>query len=139
MLILPLQWEKHSGPDAVGTHKFTFALDESIGIDFNPLLTAKKGTQFIVMMVETGTIEAEQLAQETPELTKERFRKRMNALISQISDLKGEHPTEYRESVKAKLKERGWIETSTKDLTLDNLAAVIVELEKVRKHYDSKR
>lgn len=124
MIILPLQYDRHSGPDAIGQHKITFTLDESIATEFNPM-SIKKGTQFIVMMIETNTKEAEEFRDETPEESKERFRKRMNSLINQVAELNGFKSDEYREVFKQELKDGKLIKESTKELSLEGYAQVI--------------
>lgn len=137
MIIIPLQWDKHSGPDAVGQHKFVFSADESVDIDMN-LIRAKKGTQFIVMMIEAGSDEADNFRSETYEETKERFRKHMNSLINSIADLKHVPATEYREEYKNILKDKKLIITSTSELDLQGYALVITELKKIKYELENK-
>jgi len=123
MMILPMQYDRHSGPDAVGSHKLTFSIDESVGLDgFNPM-EIKKGTQFIVTLIEADSKEAEEFRSETPEESKERFRRRMNSLINKYADL-----GVSREEFKEVLKEKGLIVESTKELDLAGYARVIALL-----------
>lgn len=123
MMVLPMQYDRHSGPDAVGQHKLTFSIDESVGLDgFNPM-EIKKGTQFIVTLIEADSKEAEEFRSETPAESKERFRKRMNSLINRYSEL-----GVSREEFKEFLKERGLITESTKELDLAGYARVIALL-----------
>lgn len=124
MIILPLQYDRHSGPDAIGQHKLTFTLDESVATEFNPM-SIKKGTQFIVMMIEADTKEAQEFRDESPEESKERFRKRMNSLINQVAEANGFKGPEFRDLFKTELKERGLINVSTKELSLEGYAKVI--------------
>lgn len=119
MIILPLQYDKHSGPDAVGSHRITFSMDESVTTSFNPM-KIKKGTQFIVILLE-DEFEQQEFAQEKPEDTKMRFKKRMEALITE----KGLD----REQFKTELKELGLIKNSTTELDLAGYAKVIALLQ----------
>lgn len=132
MMFLPLQYDGHRGPDAIGSHKITFSIDESVDMgDFNPM-SIKKGTQFIVMLVEAGTEEAEEFRGETLEETKNRFRKRMNAIIGDIAELKSTKKEDEREEIKAKFIKEGIIKKSTSELSIDELAKVISRLTKYK-------
>jgi hypothetical protein len=132
MILLPLQWDNHRGPDAVGQHKLTFTLDESaVSNDFNPM-KVKKGTQFVVLLIEAGTMEQEEFSSETPEKTLERFRKWMNSLIGEVAKIKKLTPEVYREQFKANLKASGIIKESTKELNVEGLAKVINILKEIQ-------
>lgn len=128
MLTLPLQYDTHRGPDAVGQHKLTFTMDESVITDFNPM-TIKKGTQFIVMLVEAGTKEAEEFVSETPTETLERFRKHMNSLINQYAELVGCGAVEARTEIKKSLMTLGLIKESTKELDLSGYVRAIAYIK----------
>ena len=127
MIILPLQWDRHSGPDAIGQHKLTFTLDESVATEFNPM-QIKKGTQFIVMMIEVNSKEAEEFRDETPEESKERFRKRMNSLINQVAEKTNVTSVEYRKTIKSEFIRIGLIKESTTELDLAGYAQAIAIL-----------
>lgn len=131
-IIIPLQFDGHRGPDAIGQHKLTFSIDESIATDFNPM-SIKKGAQFMVMLIPTDSVEMQDFQSETPEDTHNRFRKMMEATIGDIATMKGMDRDEYREEVKARLKQEGLIKSSTKELNLEQLGKVIVRL-KEHKH-----
>lgn len=141
MIILPLQFEKHTGPDAVGQHKFTFSMDESLprGPDFKNLISVNKGTQFLVVMIEAGSNEATEFAAETKEETLSRFKKHMEVLISDIADLKGLDKEKYRDEIKSILKKEGRIDKSTTELDLDGYANVITRLKKVKFKLENER
>lgn len=129
MIILPLQYDRHSGPDAVGSHKLVFTMDESISSDFNPM-GIKKGTQFLVMLVETQEIE--EFSIETKEQTLTRFRKHMNALMTDVASLLSIEPTAYRETYKAKLRQQGLIKESTNELSIEGISSVILDLKTIK-------
>ena len=125
MIVLPLQWERHSGPDAVGQHKLTFTMDESVSSGtFNPM-HIKKGTQFIVMLVEANSEEADNFSDESLEDSIERFRKHMNSLINQVAEKNGFKSAEFRELFKKELIGLKLIKLSTKELNLEGYAKVI--------------
>jgi len=127
MIILQLQYDRHSGPDAIGQHKITFSMDESIATEFNPM-TIKKGTQFIVMLIEANSKEADEFRDESPEETKERFRKRMNSLINQVAEKNGFKPKEFRDLFKQELVSKKLIRESTTELDLQGYVKVIAIL-----------
>jgi hypothetical protein len=131
MLILPLQYDNHRGPDAVGQHKLTFTMDESIDNSFNPM-QVKKGTQFLVMLIETGTVEYEEFVQETPDQTKERFFKQFHAVLTEIAALINQKPGDYKDHIRSLLIEDGVIKESTKELSIEQLSTEIIKLKKYK-------
>jgi hypothetical protein len=135
MLILPLQYENHRGPDAIGQHKLTFVMDESIVTDFNPM-TIKKGTQFMVMLIPADTIQSENFEQETLAEAKERMFKWMHVLITDIAKLEGVDQETLKTRFKEQLKKLKLIQTSTKELTVDGLATAITILRDKKHEYD---
>lgn len=124
MIVLPLQYDRHSGPDSIGQHKLTFTLDETVATEFNPM-SIRKGTQFIVMLIEADSKEAEEFRDETLEESTERFRKRMNSLISQVAEKRNEDPIEFRKMFKQELINHKMIINSTKELTLEGYVKAI--------------
>lgn len=132
MILLPLQYDTHRGPDAIGQHKLTFTMDESITNDFNPM-QIKKGTQFLVALIEVNSGEHDDFAQETADETKERFWKQFHALITDIAKMRNITQDEYKDEIRSMLIKSGRIEKSTKELTLEDLAGLIVYLKK-QKH-----
>ena len=132
MLVLPLQWEKHTGPDAVGQHKLVFTMDESVNHgEFNPM-TIKKGTQFLVMLVEANSSEMTELSSETKDDTLKRFRNQMHALLGDIATINKTTVEIEKETMKSKLIGEGIIQKSTTELDINTLAAVIIRLKKYK-------
>lgn len=128
MIIIPLQFDSHRGPDSIGQHKLTFTIDESVTTEFNPM-TIKKGEQFLVMMIPTDGVELEQFQSESNEETQVRFRKTIEATIREIATELGKDREVFRKEVKEKLKQEGLIKESTKELSLEGLGKVIVRLK----------
>ena len=119
MIILPLQWDKFSGPDAIGQNKLIFTMDESVNPGtFNPL-RLKKGKQFLVILLETDS-EQNEFAQESQAETTTRFKKRMEALIAERGI--------DREEFKQRLKNIGLIRESTNELDLIGYTKAIAQL-----------
>ena len=111
-------------------------MDESVNQgSFNPM-SVKKGTQFVVMMIECGTEEHDTFVGETKEQTLDRFRKHMHALITDVAKQIGATPEEFKETIKRKLKTEGKIKESTKELSLEQLADIINKLKNKKAEYD---
>jgi len=132
MFILGAQYDKHNGPDAVRQHKIGFTVDESQqeGL-YDWLKTVKKGTQVLLMIFNTETEEEEikDLVTENPQQTKERLFRRMHALINQIADSKKLESDEVKKTLKEFLINKKYIVKSTKELTIEGLAAAIYYLQ----------
>lgn len=125
MLTLIAQFDRHSGPDSVGSHKLTFAIDESIDSgSFNPM-KIKKGTQYVLVLVECTDPEANELISETPEQTKDRFQKRMHAQIAELAKYRDISSKEMKELFKKNLIKLNLIKESTTELDLAGLARAI--------------
>ena len=132
MIIIVAQFDKMSGPDSIGQHKLVLSMDESINKgSFNPM-QIKKGTQFLVTMIEADTQESKEFASETLQETQDRFFKHFHALITDIAKLKDIPATEYKEKIKGSLIKDGSIKESTKELSVNQLAELIVKLKKIK-------
>jgi hypothetical protein len=130
MIVLPLQYEKHSGPDATGQHRIVFTMDESVNHgEFNPL-SIKQGTQFLVMLIEAPEIT--EFQSESPDDTIERFRKQMHAILGEIAELNKTTAEEEKDKLKKTLVTNGMIKKSTKELDINQLATVIIKLKKYK-------
>lgn len=128
MKVLHLQWERGT-TNSIGDRKLVFSADKSIDLgDFNPF-KIEQGTQFIVILIDANSKEAEEFVEETPEETKDRFRKRMNALINTAAEQRGQNPKEFREEYKKVLISKGIIKESTNELDLQGYARVIADLQ----------
>lgn len=130
----PVQYDKHSGPDAIGQHKFTFDVDESLIDLVGDIIKVKKGTQFIMTLTPADPEEAkkevdEDLIQETDKETLIRFYKRFHSLISQLAEKQGKTNKDVKEEIKDKLIKNKVIKESTKELTIEQLADLINKLE----------
>lgn len=106
-------------------------MDESIDNSFNPM-QVKKGTQFLVMLIETGTVEYEEFVQETPDQTKERFFKQFHAVLTEIAALINQKPGDYKDHIRSLLIEDGVIKESTKELSIEQLSTEIIKLKKYK-------
>ena len=133
MIVLPVQWDKHAGPTVMGQHKFIFEVDESIDLsDFNPL-KIKKGTQFMMILLESEKDQI--LRQETETETKQRFTKYLHAVISDYAKLEGRRADEVKDELKKQLIEEGKIKESSKELDINGIAyAIYLMKAKLRKY-----
>lgn len=132
MIINVLQFERYYQTQM--EHKITFTSDRNNAVD--PALTnIKNGSQFYVVMIPIE--ESQEFAQETPEETKERFRKHMNSLINQIAELKKIESVVYREAFKTHLKSIGMIKESTKELDLPGYSKAIIILKEKKNELEN--
>jgi hypothetical protein len=128
----PIAYDHHSGPNVIGDHKLTFSVNEERINEVGDLMKTKKGTEFIMTLESVIKDKVdEDLIQETENQTLTRFRKRFHSLISEVADLKRKTPEEMKEAIKKRLVGEGTIESSTKELNLDQLALEINKLEKL--------
>lgn len=127
MIIFPAQLEGYRSR-STGDRIISFCTYEDHAGDVTEVIQSKIGTEYLVMLVPTGSEEHNEFVSETPEQSKERFRKRMNALIDESAKRKGVDPREYRVLVKEKLKTLKLIKESTKELDLEGYSQVIALL-----------
>ena len=101
--------------------------------ELSKVTNGKMGQEFIVLMIPTNDTKAiEEFKNETPEQTKSRFSRQMNAMISEIAKLSGKTKDEYRNSVKQHLIDNGIIKKSTTELDVEGYAFVITKLKEKR-------
>ena len=132
MIKLIAQFDKFSGPDAIGQHKIVFSMDESINQgEFNPM-SIKKGTQFMMTLIEAGSLEETEFNQETAEETLERFRKQFYALITEVAEIRHANPAAFKAELKQEMIRRGAIKESTKELSIEQLAQEIATLKRFK-------
>lgn len=128
----PAQYDYHRGPDNIGQHKFTFDVDESRIDNVGDLMKTKKGVEFIMtlesVIVDDKKID-EDLIQETPNQTFNRFTRRFHSLMSDVADMKKTTPEKVKEAIKKRLVREGKIETSTKEMSIEVLSDEINNLE----------
>jgi len=128
MISLPVQFARHSGPNAIGDHSLVFTIDESIDMGaFNPT-RIKRGTQFMMVLIESDKEDMPKQS-ETPEETKSRFQKRMYALMNELAELSGKDKREIKELLKKFLIEKGKIKESTTELDIEGYAFAIYYIQ----------
>lgn len=128
MIIIPLQYEKHSGPDAIGDHKFTFSMNESVnlGESFKDLISTKKGKEFIVILLDNSQgQEADEFRNETPEETLKRFQKHLHVVITDRAKILQISPEQLKQELKDELKKQNIIKESSTELDLKGYAIAI--------------
>ncbi len=132
MRILGVQFDKHSGPDAVKQHKVTFTVDETQQEGMYKFLqSVNKGSELLLLIFDAVKEENEmkEFADEDPKQAKVRLYKRMHAMINEISSSKKITPEDIKNSLKDLLVKKKYIEKSTKELDLKGLAAAIFYLQ----------
>jgi hypothetical protein len=97
--------------------------------EISKVTNGKIGQEYVVVMIPSSDKESlADFTEENPEQTKERFRKRMNALINEYAETTHKDPIATREEFKNELKFSGIVKESTKELQLDGYAVVISKL-----------
>ena len=105
MITLPVQFDRHTGPNVIGEHKLVFSIDESIDWGyFNPV-KIKKGTQFMMVLLDLKKRDDEKPVKErlrkdeTEEDTKMRLQRRMHSLIQDWAELSGKKKEEVKKNI----------------------------------------
>ena len=129
------QYDKHNGPDGANQHKITFTVDESNQDGMHKFIAnMKKGKELIMMLYETVDNNGEQneevadLVNETAEKTRVRLMRQMHALIQDVANNNKVDSAVIKNKVKEFLMKKGYMKTSSKELTSNGLAAGIYYL-----------
>lgn len=102
---------------------------EKFAEEIAKLTSGKMGKEYVVVMIPSENAqEIDEFRNETIDETKTRFRKRMNALITDIAKQTNREPGELREELKLQWKKEGMFTESTNELSLAGLATVITRL-----------
>jgi len=132
MYILGVQFDKHSGPDAVKQHKLTFTVDETQQSGMYKFLNSvNKGSEILLLIFDTSKEESEikELVNENTDETKQRLYKRIHAMINDIGSDKNLNPKVIKDSLKQFLIQKKLMIKSTKELDLKGLASAIYFLQ----------
>jgi hypothetical protein len=125
MVIFPAQLDGFSSRGD-GVRIIKLSTYQEHAIEVSKATNMEIGTEFMVMLIPTSEKEEiASFASETKEETLLRFKKRMEALITDIANQKGIGHEQYRTEIKEMLKEKGFITTSTKELDIEGYAQVI--------------
>jgi hypothetical protein len=129
MRVLGTQFNKQGGPDATGSFKLEFSVDESQSKAFYKFVgDLKKGTSLILMAFENEQ-EIEEITTETPAETRTRFNKRFHVLINSTAKETGKEKKEIKKIIKKYLIKKNYMKESTSELDLKGLAAGIYFLQ----------
>ena len=111
----------------IGDNIVSFSVDRSYSDQIKDIVGEEIGTQYIVHLeqVNTGTN-----VNVDPIELKERFVKKMHALLGQLAELKVEKPEKTKDRLREHLKELKIIKESTKELDIKGLAVSCNILEK---------
>ena len=128
MVIFPIQIDSFR-ISKIGDRTLTLHTYEEYADEVSKLTNSQMGKEYIAVFIPTEKKEElEQFRSETPEETKERFRKRMNALIGELGTIQGESAEKIREVLKRDWILRGIIKKSTTELDIQGYAGRITEL-----------
>jgi hypothetical protein len=133
MYIFAAQFDTQRGPDAVNTYKITLAIDETqMNEDSWKFLQSKKGQTYLLIAHDVKELEKDSSfsnPQETVNETKRRLQKRLHSVIAKVAEEKNKKPDEVKEALKKMLIDKGYMEESTSELSVDGYAAGIYLLE----------
>jgi hypothetical protein len=138
MIIFPAQFESFRTRGHDNMRIINLSTYEEHADEVSKIVNGKLGQEYIVMMIPTNTDEQKTFTSETPDETKNRFWKQMHALITDIAELKGVKPDEWKETMKQSLKQEGKIKESTKELDIQQLASVIIRLKRYKYELERK-
>lgn len=135
MIVFPIQIDGFR-ISKIGDRTLTLHTYEEYADEVAKMTNGPMGTEYIAMFIKAeNKEELEQFKNETAEETKERFRKRMNALIGELATIRGERAEKIREDLKRDWKLRGIIKESTTELDVPGYAGRITELLKTINEY----
>jgi len=125
------QYDKHHGPDGAHQYKLILDVDESHKAGFKEIMDFTKGDTFLVMLIPVNEEFANvgEAINETEEMTIQRLRKQMHAIIRTVAEKKGLSIDEVRLSLKDMLKQKKYLNTSTSELDIKGFAAGIYMLQ----------
>jgi len=131
MLSFIAQYDKHHGPDGAHQYKLILDIDESHKAGFKEIMEFTKGDTFLVMLlpIDEEFASTGEAMNETIEMTTQRLRKQMHALIRAVAEKKGLSIDEVRASLKEMLRQKKYLNTSTSELDIKGFAAGIYMLQ----------
>ncbi len=122
MIIFPGQIDSYRSRSN-GDRLMTISYYSRFAPEVNKVLDKELGTEYMIIMIPTSSEELGDFQSETPEQSKERFRKHMNSLINQVSDKKKNK--DWREEFKKELIDKKIIKKSTTELSMEGYVQVI--------------
>ena len=116
----------------LGDNLITFSIDRAYSDQVVDIVRKEIGTEFVVYLED---VTKETNLNEDRVEVRERFVRKMHALLGELSELLGTTKEEEKEHLKEVLKKKGVIKESTKELDLKGLAQACNYLEdKIAKH-----
>ena len=131
MMSFIAQYDKHHGPDGAHQYKLILDIDESHKSGFKEIMDFTKGDTFLVMLLPINEefASTNEAITETANMTTQRLRKQMHALIRTVAEKKGLSIDEIRTSLKETLKRKKNLISSTSELDVKGFAAGIYLLQ----------
>lgn len=132
MIKLPAQFVKHTGPMATGEHRLTFDVQR----EFSPLLyqaleQLEKNPQIVLdITIVTNREQASEVVKELEEDLWTRQNKKIHALFDEIAAVKEQFEgSDIKRTIKKELIKKKIIKSSLKELTEEQQADLLNELE----------
>lgn len=129
MRILGMQFNKIGGPDATRTYKVEFCVDESQAGSLKDFFDVKKGTEFVAFLYESNEEEIDDIANESESERRNRFMRRLYAMIHEISRNQNNDENEIKKAIKQYLIKKKYIVKSLSELDSKGLAVAIFHLQ----------
>jgi hypothetical protein len=125
------QFEKHSGPTAMGEHKITFVVQKEFGEALYPVLQKLEKLPQVVMYLDLieSREQANEALTETDEEKWTRQNRKIHALFDDVAAVKKLKSGQVKKTIKEKLIKKGMIKDSLKELTIEQQMAIITDLE----------
>ena len=126
MIKFPVQFHGYK-KTTLGDTIVSFRIDEMYSDQTLELAGKKIGTEFVIYFEDVTS--STNLNEDNKDV-KERFWSKMHALINEFAGMVKKTPEEVKEDLKKTLKEKGLIESSTKELDIKGLAIACNILER---------
>lgn len=131
MLKLTAQFNKHSGPTALGQHRLTFDVPKEFASSLYYALEKLEGQPHVMMYLDILEDKESLMAniQETEKQRWNRLNKKIHANFDEIAKLKKIESKDVKKAIKEKLIKKKVIKSSLKELTDTQQLEVLTDLE----------
>jgi len=122
----------------IGDRVISLRVDQAYAETIKDIITKNIGTEFIVTLVDV-TSETNFDEERRNDVIRERFYKKMHALINELADIRGKTQEETKDHLKHWLIEKKLIENSTKELSIKGIAIANNYLDRLISKYGTDR
>lgn len=133
MLKLAVQFENHSGPNAMGEHKIKFVIQKEFTELLYPVLQKLEKSPQVIMYLDLMESQEQSniILNENDNEKWKRQNKHIHSLFDQVAEVEGIEGKDYKRRVKDKLIKKGKIQRSLKELSTDQQTDLIGVLENI--------